>query len=148
MVFLVDDDALVLKIVSKQLRGHGFNVAVFPTCEEFLATYTPALSGCLVLDIAMPGRNGLELQQILTERGSHLPIIFLTSSADVPMCVQAMQRGAVDFFTKPVSYTQLCVAIRRALELALTTRQQRANNAPNAPQSAPVSQPSHRANAK
>jgi FixJ family two-component response regulator len=124
-VFLVDDEALVRKAVGRLLRAEGFEVAAFASPVEFLAAHDPTEPGCVVLDMAMPGINGLELQQTLVARGSALPIIFLTGRADVPACVQAMKRGAADFLTKPVKDTDLLAAIRRALEHDRNARQTR-----------------------
>ena len=126
VVFLVDDDKVVLKVVARLLRAEGFEVAMFVSPLDFLAAYDPATPGCLVLDMAMPGLSGLELQQALAARGSEMPIIFLTGSSDVPMCAQALKRGATDFFTKSVHHTDLVVAIRRALQQDLRARQKRA----------------------
>lgn len=125
-VFLVDDEVLVRKAVGRLLRSEGFEVAAFASPGEFLDAHDPAEPGCLVLDMAMPDISGLELQQTLAARGSALPIIFLTGRADVPMCVQAMKRGAADFLTKPVKDTDLLAAIRRALEHDRNARQTRA----------------------
>lgn len=126
VVFLVDDDKVVLKVVARLLRAEGFQIATFSSPLEFLAAYDPATPGCLVLDVAMPDLSGLELQQALAARNSEMPIIFLSGSADVPMCAQALKRGATDFFTKSVHHTDLVVAIRRALQQDLRARQKRA----------------------
>ncbi|MES2659089.1 MAG: response regulator transcription factor [Verrucomicrobiota bacterium] len=115
-VFLVDDEASVRKAVGRLLRSEGFEVAPFGSSEEFLNAHDPDAPGCLLLDMSMPGLDGLGLQKALTERGSVLPIIFLTGRADVPMCAQAMKRGAADFLTKPVNDMELIASIRRALE--------------------------------
>src|SRR5439155_9411541 len=93
-VFVVDDDAAIRKAVSRLLRSAGIAVAVFASPTEFLAQYDPDTPGCLVLDIAMPGFNGLQLQTALGEKGSVLPIIFLTGHGDVSKSVQAMKGGA------------------------------------------------------
>ncbi len=124
-VLLVDDEPLVRRAVGRLLRAEGFQVAAFGSSREFLAAHDPAAPGCLVLDMAMPGLNGLELQQILAGGGSALPIIFLTGRADVPMCAQAMKRGAADFLTKPVNGADLLAAVRRALEHDHHARQAR-----------------------
>lgn len=126
LVCLVDDEAAVRKAVARLLRAAGLEVAPFASPEEFLAAHDPAAPGCLVLDMAMPGLDGLELQQALAARGSALPVIFLTGHADVPMCAQAMKRGATDFLTKPVNDTDLLAAVRRALEHHRRARQTRA----------------------
>jgi FixJ family two-component response regulator len=125
-VFLLDDEASVRRAVSRLLRAEGYDVVPFAMPEEFLAAHDPSAPGCLVLDMAMPGCNGLELQQTLATRGSDLPIIFLTGHADVPMCAEAMKRGAADFLTKPVKDTDLLAAVRNALE---QDRQMRATRA-------------------
>ena len=125
-VFLVDDEPLVLRGVSRLLRAEGFEVEAFASPGEFLVAYDPASPGCLVSDVAMPDLNGLELQQTLAGRGSELPIIFLTGRADVPMCAQAMKRGAADFLTKPVNDADLLAAIRRAMQHDRHARRARA----------------------
>src|SRR5437773_12575474 len=93
-VFVVDDDAAIRKAVSRLLRSAGIAAAAFASPREFLAQYNPATPGCLVLDMAMPDFDGLQLQTALTEKGSILPIIFLPGHGDVSMSVQAMKRGA------------------------------------------------------
>ena len=126
VVFLVDDEATILKLVGSRLRAAGFVVAEFSTAARFLANYHPAMPGCLVLDMEMPGFNGLDVQQQLAAIGSELPIIFFSGRSDVPMCVQAMKSGAVDFLTKSAHHTDLVTAIRKALEHDHTARRQRA----------------------
>ena len=126
VVFLVDDDVLVLKVVGCLLRAAGFKVAAFASALEFLAAYDPAVPGCLVLDMAMPGLSGLELQQALTTCGSELPIIFHSGRADVTMCAQAFKCGAADFLTKPAPHAELVAAVHRALENNRSVRQARA----------------------
>lgn len=115
-VFVVDDYAPGRRSISRLLRTAGFAVAAFASAREFLAQYDPQTSGCLVLDLAMPEVNGLELQTILAGKGSLLPIIFLTAHGDVPKSVQAMKRGASDFLTKPVNDEDLLAAVRVAIE--------------------------------
>src|SRR5881628_1676485 len=125
-VFVVDDDDAIRKAVSRLLRSAGIAVAVFASPTEFLAQYDPATPGCLVLDIAMPGFNGLQLQTALGEKGSILPIIFLTGHGDVSKSVQAMKHGAFDFLTKPVKEKDLLPAIRAAIERDAVARQEQA----------------------
>ena len=115
-VFVVDDYAPVRSSISRLLRGAGFAVVAFASAEEFLAQYDPLAVGCLVLDLAMPSLNGLELQHVLAKAGSLLPIIFLTGHADIPKGVQAMKHGASDFLTKPVNDEDLLAAVRVAIE--------------------------------
>ena len=115
-VFVVDDYAPVRRATSRLLHAAGFVVAAFASAEEFLAQYNPQSLGCLLLDLAMPTLNGLELQRILAKTGSLLPIIFLTGEGDIPKSVQAMKQGASDFLTKPVNDEDLLAAVRVAIE--------------------------------
>ena len=124
--FIVDDDEAVRKAVSRLLRSAGIAVAIFASPREFLAQYDPATPGCLVLDIAMPDFNGLQLQTTLGEKGSILPIIFLTGQGDVSKSVQAMKRGAFDFLSKPVKDKDLLTAVRAAIERDAVARLEQA----------------------
>jgi RNA polymerase sigma factor (sigma-70 family) len=125
-VFVVDDDAAVRKAVSRLLRSAGLAVAVFASPREFLAQYDPATPGCLVLDVAMPGFSGLQLQTALGDKGTSLPIIFLTGHGDVSKSVQAMKHGAFDFLTKPVNAKNLLPAIHAAIKKDAVARQEQA----------------------
>jgi len=125
-VFIVDDDPAVLKSLSRLLRASQFNVVTFGSPQEFLERYDPHTPGCLVLDVAMPGLNGLELQEALKVKGSAIPIIFLTGHGDIPMSVQAIKGGALDFLTKPVHDKDLLKAVGAALEKDRIERQSRA----------------------
>ncbi len=115
-VFVVDDYAPGRKSISRLLRAAGFVAATFASAEDFLRQYDPSMSGCLVLDLAMPSLGGLELQRMLAEKGSLLPIIFLTAHGDISKSVQAMKNGASDFLTKPVNDEELLGAVRAAIE--------------------------------
>lgn len=126
IVFVVDDDPDVLKSLARVLRSAGLAVATFSSPSEFLEQHDPRAAGCLVLDVAMPGLNGLELQQALRANGSAIPIIFLTGRGDIPMSVQAMKGGAVDFLTKPIHDEDLLKAVQAALEKDRIERQSRA----------------------
>ena len=106
-VFLVDDDPSVLRGLRRLLTAAGFEVVAFESPREFLEHHDALAPGCLVLDLAMPGVNGMQLQQQLAASGSTLPIVFLTGHGDVPTSVQAMKRGAADFLTKPVDSEKL-----------------------------------------
>jgi FixJ family two-component response regulator len=125
-VFLVDDDPAVLKSLSRLLRSAGLAVVTFSSPREFLERHDPQAPGCVVLDVAMPGLNGLELQQALIARGHELAIIFLTGHGDIPMSVRAMKSGAVDFLTKPVHDADLLKAVHVAFERDRLQRQTRA----------------------
>ena len=117
-VFLVDDEPGMLKALGRLLLAEGFAVQAHPSAEEFLKAHQATDAGCLVIDVAMPGIDGLELQQRLTLNGSRMSIIFLTGHGDIPMSVRAIKAGAVDFLTKPVNDAQLLTAIRSALSKA------------------------------
>src|SRR6266513_884192 len=125
-IFVVDDYAPIRRAVSRLLRAAGFAVAAFGSPQEFLVQYDPRIPGCLVLDLAMPALNGLELQRILAKKGSALPIIFLTGHGDVPKSVQAMKHGASDFLTKPVNDEDLLAAVRVAIEKDHALRREQA----------------------
>jgi len=115
-IFVVDDDSAVRDALKLLLRSVGQAVETFGSGQEFIEAYSEDRPGCLVLDIRMPGMSGLELQQRLNERHSILPIIFITGHGDVPMAVEAMQAGAVDFIQKPFRDQDLIDRINQALE--------------------------------
>ena len=115
-IFVVDDDDAVRDSLSDLIDSVGLEVATYPSAHDFLADYDNARRGCLVLDIRMPGMSGLELQERLNERGSTLPVVFITGHGDVPMAVEAMKRGAVDFIQKPFRDQELLDRINLALE--------------------------------
>ena len=125
-VFVVDDYAPVRRSIIRLLDTAGFFVVAFASAEEFLAQYDPGVWGCLVLDLAMPAVNGLELQRVLAQAGSLLPIIFLTGEGDIPKTVQAMKHGASDFLTKPVNDKDLLAAVRAAIAKHRARRQEAA----------------------
>lgn len=127
-VFLVDDDAGVVKALSRALRVKGYDVRAYTSPSEFLAGHDPEVPGCAVLDVAMPGLDGLELQRRLAENGTHRPIIFITGRSDIPTSVRAMKAGAVDFLTKPVGGEELFGAIARAEELDAAARRLRSQS--------------------
>src|SRR4030095_5689458 len=125
-IFLVDDDPALRKALSRVLREGGWNVETFESAEAFLARGDHQGSGCLVLDVTMPGLDGLELQRRLTERGHALPIVFLTGHGDIPMSVQAIKAGAAGFLTKPVNAEALLSAVSAAIERDVSARLARA----------------------
>jgi len=122
-VFVVDDDPSVLRALTRLLRADGLETRPFMSPKAFLEQHDVATPGCVVLDIAMPGLNGLELQQALMNLGSPRPIVFLSGRGDIRTSVQAMKAGAVDFLTKPVNGKNLIAAVRRANELDQRARQ-------------------------
>jgi FixJ family two-component response regulator len=115
-VFLVDDDPRVIVALARLLRAADFEVRSFSSASEFLQKHDASVPGCAVLDIAMSGMNGIELRRRLVDTGCERPIVFLTGQGNIPMSVEAMKTGAVDFLTKPVSAENLLTAIRLALD--------------------------------
>jgi FixJ family two-component response regulator len=115
-VHVVDDDAAVRTALARLLDGHGWNVMAHASAESFIASHDADAHGCIVLDVAMPGLDGIALQHLLARNGELMPIIFLTGCADVPMCAGAMREGALDFLIKPVDEEVLVAAVVRGLE--------------------------------
>jgi FixJ family two-component response regulator len=124
-VFLVDDDPGVLKSLTRLLQTLGYEVEAFSSSEEFLSLHDPSVPGCAVVDVAMPGMNGLQLQAALSTGDIPRPVTFITGVGDIPMSVRAMQAGAVDFLTKPLNDKDLLAAIVRAAESDAKVRQRR-----------------------
>lgn len=114
-VFVVDDDEAVRGGLQQLLQTIGLNVQTYASADEFLASYRLGQSGCLVLDIRMPGMGGLDLQEQLARRGIQLPIIFLTGHADVPAAVRALKAGAMDFLEKPFNSQVLLDLVQQAI---------------------------------
>jgi FixJ family two-component response regulator len=123
VVYLVDDDVRVLRAHARLLREHGLATTSFESAEAFLAEHDASRPGCLVLDVNLPGLDGITLQRRLAERGSSRPIVFLTGHGDIAMSVRAIKAGAVDFLTKPVAGEVLVAAVRDALALDVQARQ-------------------------
>lgn len=114
-IYIVDDDAAVRKSLTLLLREEGFQVKTYASAWEFLEKAEPPLRGCLLLDVRMPGIDGLQLQEMLPQREIHLPVIMITGHADVPMAVQAMKAGAKDFLEKPFRAQMLLEHIHKTL---------------------------------
>lgn len=114
-VFVVDDDPAVREALTLLLEQEDINVESFESAEVFLAACRPGPCSCAILDIRMPGMDGIQLQAELTKRGNLLPIIFLTSYGDIPSSVRAIKAGAVDFLTKPITGALLLESVKEAL---------------------------------
>jgi len=123
MVFVIDDDAAVRESIQGLLKSVGLRSESFGTAQEFLTSERSDGPSCLVLDIRLPGINGLDFQRQLAEAGFHIPIIFITGHGDIPMTVRAMKSGAVEFLTKPFRDQDLLDAINLALDRDRVTRQ-------------------------
>ena len=116
IVFVVDDDISVRESLELLIQNEGWQPKTFASAQEFLDYRRAVVPSCLVLDISLPGLNGLELQKRVAVEGAEIPIIFITGHGDIPKTVQAMKRGAVEFLTKPFNDELLLTAIRQALE--------------------------------
>jgi FixJ family two-component response regulator len=123
-VFVVDDDDLVRAAIRGMLKSVGLHSETFGTPQEFLRSKRSEGPSCLVLDVRLPGVNGLDFQRELADAGVHIPIIFITGHGDIPMTVKAMKSGAVEFLTKPFRDQDLLDAIYQALDRDRVARQQ------------------------
>jgi FixJ family two-component response regulator len=126
VVFVVDDDLSVRESLELLIGAAGFEARVFATAHEFMACARPDAPSCLVLDVDLPGVNGLDLQSRMAEVDRQVPIIFITGHGDIPMSVRAMKAGAIEFLTKPFMEEELLGAIRRAVERSKAARREEA----------------------
>jgi len=117
-IFIVDDDAAVRDSLKLLIEQEGLKVDTYDGADSFLAACRPEWCGCAVIDVRMPGMDGLQLHEELLRRGVHLATVFLTGHGDIPMSVKAIKAGAVDFLTKPVTADALLESIRAALKLS------------------------------
>jgi len=124
-VFVIDDDPGVRKALKRLLSLEGFEVFAYSSAHAFLKEHDPSKPGCILLDIAMPELSGLELQRQLIASGYEPSIVFLSGKSDVPMSVQAMKNGAIDFLTKPVETEDLIPAVHAAIEKDRLSRERR-----------------------
>jgi len=124
-VYVVDDDPLTVSLLVHWIERAGLRAARYDSAEAFLAQYDGA-PGCLLLDVQMPGMSGLDLQRQMTERGTELPVVILTGTADVPTAVAAMKGGAVDLIEKPVTAEVLVARLKHALARGAALRDRRA----------------------
>jgi len=129
VVYVVDDDASVRDAVKRLIGTVGLRVETFGSTGEFLSAQRPEAPGCLVLDVRLPDVSGLELQRELAAANIHLPIIFITGHGDIPMSVQAMKAGAVEFLTKPFRAQELLDAIQEAIHRDRASWKERARAA-------------------
>src|SRR5262249_13797360 len=116
IVFVVDDDDWVRESLETLIHDEGWHPETFPSAQDFLDRPREFIPSCLVLDISLPGLNGLELQKRVAVERTDMPIIFITGSGDIPKSVEAMKASAVEFLTKPFNPDVLLTAIRKALE--------------------------------
>jgi FixJ family two-component response regulator len=126
VVFIVDDDPSMCEALTRLLGTVGLKTQAFKTAQEFLKTKRPDTPSCLVLDVRLPGLGGLDLQRELANTDPPIQIVFITAHGDIPMTVQALKAGAVDFLTKPFRDQQLLDAVRQAIDRDRVIRHQRA----------------------
>ena len=125
-VFVIDDDALLRAAIQGMLKSVGLRSETFGTTQEFLQSKRPDVPSCLVLDVRLPGVNGLDFQRQLADAGVHIPIIFITGHGDIPMSVRAMKKGALEFLTKPFRGQELLDAVREGVDRDRGLRSDRA----------------------
>jgi FixJ family two-component response regulator len=126
IVFVIDDDRMVREGMQSLVKSVGLRVETFASAENFLAAKRPDAPACLILDVRMPGLNGLDLQRKLSDVAVHIPIIFITGHGDIPMSVRAMKEGAQEFLTKPVRGQDLLDAVQKAIASDRGSRKERA----------------------
>jgi len=124
-VYVVDDDPEVLRATERLLMSADHSVVAYQSPHHFLQQFDRAAPGCLVVDLAMPGLSGLDLQRVLAEQGSSVRVVFLTGRGDIGSSVQAIKHGAVDFLTKPVNDAELLAAVEDALARSLALQHTR-----------------------
>ncbi len=126
IVFVIDDDASARRGFARLLRAAGFQVETYSNAQKYLNRDTYDGPGCILLDVKMPGLNGLELQTILGERGDTRPVVFVTGQGDVPSATKALKSGAQDFLTKPVDGDQLLSIVGKSIEMDMAAREEHA----------------------
>lgn len=129
VVFVIDDDESMRAAIARLLGAVGLSTQTFSSGKQFLEADLPNVAGCVVLDVRLPEISGLDLQREMVERGIHYPVIFVTGHGDIPMSVQAMKAGAVEFLTKPFRDQDLLDAISAAIQGDRTARGKRADTA-------------------
>jgi FixJ family two-component response regulator len=127
IAFVIDDDALIRDGIESLIKSIGLRVQTFASANDFLLAKRPDAPACLVLDVRMPGLNGLDLQRKLIDANIHIPIIFITGHGDIPMSVRAMKEGALEFLTKPVRGQDLLDAVQKAVDHDRGLRKERAD---------------------
>ena len=123
-VFVIDDDVSVREGISDLLRSVGLGVQAFASAQEFMNSKRPQAPGCIILDVRLPGRSGLDFQQTMGKLDIRLPVIFISGHGDIPISVRAMKSGAIEFLTKPVNEQELLEAVQTAIERDRACRQQ------------------------
>ena len=125
IVFVIDDDALIREGIQSLIKSIGIRAITFASARDFMLAKRPDAPACLILDVRMPGQSGLDLQRELTDAAIFIPIIFITGHGDIPMTVQAMKEGAMEFLTKPVRGQELLDAVQKAIARDREQRKER-----------------------
>lgn len=139
-IYIVDDDEALRDSLAWLLESSGYGVEVFASADAFLARFDPAMTGCLMLDVRMPGMSGLELFDELQRRHCALPVVFITGHGDVPMAVAAVKKGAIDFIEKPFGDRDILKLIEDSLALERVGREKRQQEAETARRLAALTQ--------
>jgi FixJ family two-component response regulator len=126
LIYVVEDDASLRDAICNLLESVGLGAQAFGSTEDFLNASRPEVPSCLVLDVKLPGRSGLELQEAMRKDNLQIPLIFITAHGDVPMVRRAMKAGAIEFLTKPFQKKELLAAIRQSLDIDRTRREEQA----------------------
>ena len=126
VVFVIDDDVLIREGIRSLIKSIGLRAETFASAQDFMLANRPDVPACLILDVRMPGLNGLDLQRKLSEANIYIPIIFITGHGDIPMSVRAMKEGALEFLTKPVRGQDLLDAVQKAVAHDRALRSERA----------------------
>ena len=124
VVYIIDDDASVRRGLGELLRSVGLEVQTFVSSQEFLDSKRPDVPGCIILDVRLPGRSGLEFQSMLNNLGIQLPVIFISAHSDIPISVRAMKSGAIEFLTKPLREQELLDAVYSGIDQDRARRQE------------------------
>ena len=124
VVYIIDDDASVREGVGELIRSVGLSVQSFASSQEFLDSKRPDAPGCIILDVRLPGRSGLEFQKVLQHLSIQLPVVFISAHGDVPISVRAMKSGAIEFLTKPLREQELLDAVHAGIERDRARRQE------------------------
>lgn len=124
IVYIIDDDTSVREGLGDLLRSVGLEVLTFASSQEFLDSKRPEVPGCIILDVRLPGRSGLEFQGMLTSLGIELPVIFISAHSDIPISVRAMKAGAIEFLTKPLREQELLDAAYAGIQQDCARRQE------------------------
>lgn len=127
-VYIVDDDPIIRNVLEAIFISESISVKLYPSAEKFLLDYDASHAGCILLDIKLPGMNGVELHEVIAAHGNRAPVIFLTGTAEVSIAVERLKAGAIDFITKPFNRESVLSTVKNALEIDLQAQKSRQKN--------------------